>query len=221
MLKKVLGWWSSRSKKEAARQPGPEAAPAIGLHDAVNANDLSAIEVHLRLAPESVNARGAAGETPLHRAASFGRIEAAKLLLARGADVDAQAKQGETALHLAAVEGNAELAKVLIAAGAQLSLSAEGGVTPLHLAAVTGKLEVARALVEAGAPLEVPDQGDNRALHRAAAEGHLEVVVLLLEHGADPTSRGYNGMTAESLAVLNHQVIVAQRLHAATGSHTG
>lgn len=48
-----------------------------------------------------VNARGEYGETPLMRAARFGRKEIVKVLLLHGAKVGAKSTDGETAVDLA------------------------------------------------------------------------------------------------------------------------
>jgi ankyrin repeat protein len=54
-------------------------------------------------------------------------------------------------------------------------------------------------------------------LHRAASEGHSALVELLLERGADREARGYNGMTAESLAVLHRHPRVVSILRSSIG----
>lgn len=53
----------------------------------------------------AVDARNGAGATALHRAAGPGFTDAARALLAAGADVNATDKAGRTPLHLAAEEG--------------------------------------------------------------------------------------------------------------------
>ncbi len=73
-------------------------------------------------------------------------------------------------------------------------------------------------LLTAGARVDSVDAGGNQPLHRAAAEGHAGVVELLLSAGADPLARGYNGMTAESLAVLHRHPEVISCLRRVRGS---
>jgi RNA polymerase sigma factor (sigma-70 family) len=69
----------------------------------------------------------ATGEPALWTAAVFGRVAAARLLLARGADPDATAASGTTALQVAAMRGHAQMVEVLLAAGADASLVDRGG----------------------------------------------------------------------------------------------
>ena len=53
----------------------------------------------------------------LHVAATRGEDDVARLLIARGADVDARNVQGSTPLHGAAANGHTSTVELLIAAG--------------------------------------------------------------------------------------------------------
>jgi ankyrin repeat protein len=56
--------------------------------------------------------------TPLHRASSYGLLDAARLLLSYGAKVDEKDKEGMTPFELAASEGHVEMTKLLVEHGA-------------------------------------------------------------------------------------------------------
>lgn len=58
------------------------------------------------------------GWTPLHYAASKGRVDIAKLLIARKAIINAPSPDGTTPLMMAALSKNEEMVKLLISAGA-------------------------------------------------------------------------------------------------------
>lgn len=60
-----------------------------------------------------VNARDDFGDTLLHKAAQFGHIELASLLLERGADVNPRNERDKTPLHYAVSWGHAEMADLL------------------------------------------------------------------------------------------------------------
>lgn len=217
----LVGVRRLRRPRTAPSEPLPvetSARVSVDLHHAAQTDDLEALGWILDAAPPVaiVDARGNANETALHRACGAGHIDAARRLLAAGADPSARAKEGETPLHLATLDGNEALVQLLIDAGAQVNIATETGLMPLHLAALQGHAAIVRALVAAGASVHAIDAGDNQPLHRAAAQGHLDVVELLLEAGADPTQRGYNGMTAESLAVLHRHPHVVARLRPLT-----
>ena len=59
-------------------------------------------------------AKGRDGETALHRAATRGKLEAAKLLIEKGADPNiGRAKDGNTPLDLASQRGHSKIADLL------------------------------------------------------------------------------------------------------------
>lgn len=78
------------------------------------------------------------GETLLHTAARFGRVDQARALLAAGVAVDAAAEYGTTALHVAAGRGEADLGATLLEAGASVASADRSGWTALHFAAAAG-----------------------------------------------------------------------------------
>jgi hypothetical protein len=64
------------------------------IHDAAKVNDTATLAALLKAQPSLINTPDANGWTPLHWAASEGRKEAVKLLLANGAEVNIQDKKG-------------------------------------------------------------------------------------------------------------------------------
>jgi uncharacterized protein len=113
------------------------------------------------------------GTTPLIRAAKAGDVEAAKLLLARGALPDLPNNLGITPLMAAAGIGSTtldirarfrnekpclETGKLLVAAGAAVNATRDNGQTALHGAAQWGWTEFAKYLASAGAQLDIKDR---------------------------------------------------------------
>jgi ankyrin repeat protein len=92
----------------------------------------------------------AGGSTPLLLAAQVGCLECARLLLARGADLNDAAADGKSALVMAAFSGHTDVARHLLAAGAD-SNAAGAGYTALHAAALRGDLPLVQVLLAAGA----------------------------------------------------------------------
>ncbi len=95
--------------------------------------------------------------TPLHAALFGRRIEAAKVLLAAGANVTPKRggtgwpRAGWTALHYTAAFGFADLAQALLDRGADLGASDEHGNTPLQIAIDEGQHDLAELLRRRGA----------------------------------------------------------------------
>jgi len=78
--------------------------------------------------------KGPFGSTPIHIAAIRGDIDAIKLLMEVGVDINAQGEHGYTPLHEAVEQGQLEVAKLLLENGCNTSLVNGDGLTPLDLA---------------------------------------------------------------------------------------
>lgn len=113
------------------------------------------------------------GWRPLSLAADLNRLEAARLLVAAGADVDqGDARFGYTPLHCAAFQGHTLFVDFLLAEGAAVGRTGSNGNTPLHRAAVSGHEAVGRLLVRAGADLDAKNKKGMTAFETASFMGH-------------------------------------------------
>lgn len=131
----------------------------------------------------------AAAPAPVADAAERNDVEAVRLRLAGGADVNAAQGDGMTALHWAGFHGNAAMARALLDHEAAVDRTTRiGAYTPLHLAARSGSGEVVAMLLDAGADPSVAttEVGGARPLHFAAEAGSVEAIRALLTAGADP-----------------------------------
>ncbi|HXP83448.1 MAG TPA: ankyrin repeat domain-containing protein [Bryobacteraceae bacterium] len=126
------------------------------------------------------------GWTPLHLAAFFGKEEAARLLLNKGAQTAARSTNAmqNTPLHAAAAGKHVALVKLLLERGAKADSRQHGGWTPLHAAAQTGDVEMARALVEGGADVAARADNQQRPIDLALTGGHQAMVEFLETRGA-------------------------------------
>jgi ankyrin repeat protein len=110
---------------------------------------------------------------PLHAAASFGKLEIVKILLAAGCDINRQPNSESTladgtALHSAVRGRKVDVVRFLLEKNADVNARAKflDGVTPLHLAAVNDPeepetIEIVRLLLENGADINAKcDDGD-------------------------------------------------------------
>lgn len=107
------------------------------------------VREYLDEAPGGVHAEGAHGIPILYHAVAAGQAGVARLLRARGADVNAGAG-GNTALHAAAHFDRPELARWLIDAGADVNAKDYNGQTPLAISREKGRAAVAAVLEQAG-----------------------------------------------------------------------
>jgi uncharacterized protein len=109
--------------------------------------------------------------TPLVYAARTGAIEAARVLIEAGADVNQVTRYGWSPLLAATQNRNYQMGKFLIEKGADVNIANKGGWTPLYLATDNRNLE------GGDYPTPMPDMDD------------LEYIRLLLDNGADPNAR--------------------------------
>jgi len=126
------------------------------------------------------------GWTPLHLAAFFGKDDAARMLLNKGAPVDARSTNPmqNTPLHAAAAGKHATVVKLLIDHGASVNARQHGGWTAMHAAAQTGDIEMAQALVAAGADVLARAENNQTPLDLALTKGHQAMVDFLEANGA-------------------------------------
>jgi len=167
-------------------------------HEAARAGDMATLEALLEQDPELVNAADERGRTPLHYAAGFGREEAVRLLLQRGADINAADAAGVSAVDFAFLaeraSGTARVTRFLVSEGAEFDPNATlyGRARRLDLVISPGNFELTRFLVEQGADVNATAY-PLAPLENAAARGHLEIAEFLLANGADVDLRGGDG----------------------------
>lgn len=147
--------------------------PPLDVFEAAALGRLERLQALLDQQPDRAAAYAADGFTALGLAAFFGRLEALKLLLAAGADVNAPARNAMQVrpLHSAVAHRQPDVA-----------------------------LAMAEMLLDHGADVNVAQHGGWTPLHQAAAHGHTAMVRLLLAHGADPTARSDDGRTPADMA---------------------
>jgi ankyrin repeat protein len=130
------------------------------------------------------------GVTPLRIAANQGNVSMAKLLMAKGADVNLTNSVGDSALDQAVVRGHEDMVRALLAAGAKADRADFQGYTPLHLAAREGNVEIVNDLLAQGVPVDAQTVAGATPLFLAVYNNRAPVVATLLEHHADPKIAG-------------------------------
>jgi ankyrin repeat protein len=162
------------------------ADPTLAIFSAAIFGDFEEIEKLLAGNRSLVNAVSPDGWFPLHLAAHFGHVDAARTLLNKGAQVNACSTNSSRnmPLHAAAAGRSLAVAKLLLDAGADSSARQHGGWTPLHAAAQNGDVAFARVLVEAGADVNARAENQQRPLDLALTHGQQDMVDFLESQGA-------------------------------------
>lgn len=144
--------------------------------------------------------------TPLMYAAENGSLDAMRLLIDRGADVNAQNAFGSTALMWSA--SDAAKVRLLLDHGAQVNTAAKSGRTALIIAAFTNpSAEVVRLLLAKGAKVDVMDKRHVTPMNAATFANDTATIRLLLEAGADmDTADTFIGLTPLMNAAGNRNV---------------
>jgi ankyrin repeat protein len=152
------------------------------LHWYANHGDIAAMREILRHGAE-VNPN-VQSEKPLHEAVQRS-LDAVKLLLEYGADMDGRDHDGRTPLHFAAMAGKIDVVEFLVTRSHEAMRERDRddfGETPLHVAAAKGKIDVVKLLLERWPQgMQAMDGGRTTPLHYAARAGETNVVRLLLE----------------------------------------
>ncbi|HET9467344.1 MAG TPA: ankyrin repeat domain-containing protein [Vicinamibacterales bacterium] len=169
------------------------------LHQAVRGGDIETIRMMVD-AGLGVNDADFAGFTPLMGAAFTGSVAAAKLLIAKGANVNAVSGDGSfqkvkmgtialgnwTPLLAAASSGPPDMIALLLDAGADVNARDVRGMTPLMLAVATDRQNpaVLRMFIDRKADVNVRSLAGETALDWARKIGNPSIVRLLEGAGA-------------------------------------
>lgn len=131
--------------------------------------------------PSLVNTFANDGFTPLGLAAYFGHEELAKLLIAKGADVNVPTNNGFNVypIHSAVAARNYNITKMLLEAGAAVNVKQQMGFTPLHAAAQYGDIEILILLLEFDADTEIKMEGGKLPADLAEDKGYKEIADIL------------------------------------------
>ncbi|KAK9878515.1 hypothetical protein WA026_022411 [Henosepilachna vigintioctopunctata] len=142
--------------------------------------------------------------TPLHCAASKGRLECVQVLIKHGANVNAGIKTYKCPLHYAVYCSAIDCVKELLENGATPNTIQLFSETPLHVAATLGSSEMVGLLLKHGAAVDIQCGIDKvTPLHLAAGEGDPECCRLLLAAKAPTNAQNHKQQTPLHLAALS------------------
>jgi ankyrin repeat protein len=145
------------------------------------------------------------GTTPLLASVARGDADAAKLLLAAGADADRTLAEAPTPLLAAIEKLDVDMATALLDGGADPNLDDDRSGPPLVFAARKGSLPLIKLLLDNQADANGKSANGDTALMLAARQGKTELLTPLLEAGAE-----VNAANEEKLTPLIYALDVAR-----------
>jgi uncharacterized protein len=127
----------------------------------------------------------ASGDSPLAKAVKANDVQAVRVLVKSGTDVNVRSGDGSTPLLWAANNGSVEIARLLIANKAAVDAANDFGITALLQASRVGDSAMVDLLLRSGAnPNKAHPEGETPLL-AASRSGSVPTVRLLLTRGVD------------------------------------
>ncbi|XP_046880892.1 ankyrin repeat and SOCS box protein 5 [Hypomesus transpacificus] len=125
-----------------------------------------------------------ADRSPLHDAASQGRLLVLRNLILQGHNVNVLTIDHVSPLHDACLGNHVACARLLIESGANVNVTTIDGRTPLFNACLVGSVSCTDLLLERGAKPQAPVFQPS-PIHEATSRGHSKCVEALVAWGAD------------------------------------
>ena len=186
-------------------------AGSTRLHIAANNKDTALLSSQLLNLPPAqllaeVNQADNLGRTPLSVALQLGRVEAARLLIQKGADLSLKSCETEDATLAEVLERpvHQPLLKQLVKEGLKLAVSISLLQSLLHLAVHEGdEFLLHTLLMNYEVEVDSKDHLGSSPLHYASRAGQPSMANLLLKYGASTTLQDSSGQTALHIACNN------------------
>ncbi|TMW69734.1 hypothetical protein Poli38472_001890 [Pythium oligandrum] len=155
------------------------------------------------------------GQTALFYAASAGKVDVVRLLLARDQGrtlVKTAGNDGRTPLFAAWEKGYFHVIEELLSHDLDVAVIFPGGVNALHIVALTRASNLVEPLLRGGLAVDGMSYDGRTALHFASQFGHVDVVKQLLANGASVGLCDSYGQTALLLAAGEGKMDIVQVL---------
>ena len=192
------------------------AAADRGLLAAAAAGDADAVALALR-AGARIEARDDHRRTALLLAATYDRVDVARVLVALGADPDALDDRHDTPWLVTGVTGSVPMLEVLLPSHPDLTIRNRYGGVSVIPASERGHVDYVRRVVRTGIDVNHVNDLGWTALLEAVILGdgsrpYQQIVRTLLAAGADPALADGDGRTALAHAEARSQTAVARLL---------
>jgi cytohesin len=132
-------------------------------------------------------------DSEIIKAVRYDMINATRLLLDHGANLNARDRDGNTLLHIAT--GRDNILEMLLDRGANADATGDRKRTPLHIAVDFSEAGSVNILLEHGANVNARDNMDITPLHFAARKKNVDISKLLLDRKANVEARDRHGNT--------------------------
>ncbi len=180
-------------RKEQAKAAAENRAKMLeDIHEVVWQGQVEDIKRLLDKGPSLVNKKNDKGQTPLHKAVRFSKLEAVKLLVERGGDITAVDDKDESCLFMTR---DADIARYLLEQSPELLHKRNKWErTPLCRAVSNGREELVKLFIEKGADVNALSMRDERPLWNWSGN-KLSIGQALVAAGADVNAKTTSGWT--------------------------
>jgi ankyrin repeat protein len=179
---------------------------------AIRQGNLDRAKAIVEKSPALVTSADDSGFTPLHIAATAGRVDIIEYLLQRGADIEARTAGGQTPLFQTVPLASAEAFDCLLRKGARLGARDNSGKSILQFALSWQRPAMADLILARGFAIEVEGPAAQEMLEEAANAGLATVVATLLSRSVPVSAAPRNGTTLLHSAARGGLVEFAGRL---------
>ena len=162
---------------------------------AIRQGNVERVKAIVEKSPALVRSADDSGFTPLHIAATAGRVDIIEFLLQCGAEMEARTSGGQTPLFQTVPLANAEAFDYLLRKGARLDARDNSGKSILQFALSWRRPAMADLILARGAVIDVDGPAAQEMLEEAADAGLATVVATLLSRNVQVSVAPRNGTT--------------------------
>lgn len=152
------------------------------------------------------------GDTSLHTAALFNRVDLANRLISYGADINAKNDSGWTPIKKAIVHNNKEIINTFLEKGVDVNVKDNEGNTLLIDSVLLGNVDLTKILLTAGIKVDEQNKSGWTALTYVACGSNVKMLKELILFGADINSTDNEDKTPLMWAVISDSFDNAKEL---------
>ncbi len=179
----------------AAVAAGPQGNDRTDLSLAIRQGNFAAVRAIVEKNPALVKSGDDSGFTPLHIAATAGRVEIVEYLLERGADLEARTAGGQTPLFQTVPLASEQAFERLLEKGANLNARDDRGQNILQFALTWRRPAMVELILQHGFSPDTGGMAAQEMLDEAANTGIESLVTTLVSRGATIEPGTRNGTT--------------------------